>query len=439
MSQIYNTLPPTTGKVILTTNFGNIDIELFCKECPKATRNFIKLCLEGYYNNREFHRIINDFIIQCGGDEDKNLFKDEFHSRIKFKTRGMVACVNKSKPNTNTNQFFITVCACQWLDNKNTIFGRITNESFFNVKAINEVPSTKEGEPQLEKDSRPRVIKADVIVNPFDDIIINSVNMKNENSIDGKPNDILVDKFNFEDKKIINNTNLLSFQDEDIEVNNDLKEEFTLLKKKTKKFNNNIYNNPNRADMLKENDNNHDSFNINNYSNTNNSVNLSLSNTDTKANLNKQSNNNIVDSPIKVIKQPKLSNIIYNNSNNNKELSNFNINSELSKLNRQDLLVNNLKLQEQEEMEGLTALERHKKILLNKASYTTTTSKKSDKVVKSQLDNLKNKLKLLKTQADKGMVNSSNEWISNKLKFHIDSEKAYSLQKLKEQSEGLFN
>jgi hypothetical protein len=39
--------PPTTGKVVLTTDCGDIDIELWCKECPKACRNFIQLCQEG--------------------------------------------------------------------------------------------------------------------------------------------------------------------------------------------------------------------------------------------------------------------------------------------------------------------------------------------------------------------------------------------------------
>jgi cyclophilin family peptidyl-prolyl cis-trans isomerase len=40
---------------------------LWSKECPKASRNFIQLCLEGYYDGTIFHRIIKDFIAQ-GGD-----------------------------------------------------------------------------------------------------------------------------------------------------------------------------------------------------------------------------------------------------------------------------------------------------------------------------------------------------------------------------------
>ncbi|PIK52964.1 putative peptidyl-prolyl cis-trans isomerase CWC27-like, partial [Apostichopus japonicus] len=67
MSNIYIQEPPTQGKVLLHTSVGDIDIELWSKEAPKACRNFIQLCLEGYYNGTVFHRIIRGFIVQ-GGD-----------------------------------------------------------------------------------------------------------------------------------------------------------------------------------------------------------------------------------------------------------------------------------------------------------------------------------------------------------------------------------
>ena len=54
-------------QVLLNTSIGDIDIELWSKEAPKASRNFIQLCMEGYYNGTIFHRIIPEFIAQ-GGD-----------------------------------------------------------------------------------------------------------------------------------------------------------------------------------------------------------------------------------------------------------------------------------------------------------------------------------------------------------------------------------
>ena len=49
------------------TSHGEIDIELWTKEAPLASRNFIQHCLEGYYLNTTFHRLIPGFMIQ-GGD-----------------------------------------------------------------------------------------------------------------------------------------------------------------------------------------------------------------------------------------------------------------------------------------------------------------------------------------------------------------------------------
>lgn len=66
MSNIYLSEPPTSGKVLLHTTYGDIDIELWSREAPLACRNFIQLALEGYYDNTLIHRIIKDFMIQMG-------------------------------------------------------------------------------------------------------------------------------------------------------------------------------------------------------------------------------------------------------------------------------------------------------------------------------------------------------------------------------------
>lgn len=66
MSTIYVLEPPTKGKVVLNTSHGPLDIELWPKEAPKAVRNFVQLCLEGYYNHTIFHRIIKAFLVQAG-------------------------------------------------------------------------------------------------------------------------------------------------------------------------------------------------------------------------------------------------------------------------------------------------------------------------------------------------------------------------------------
>lgn len=102
MSNIYVQEPPTSGKVVLNTSHGEIEIELWTKEAPKASKNFIQLCLEGYYDNTIFHRLIPGFMIQGGdptglGSGGESIygkpFNDEFHQRLKFSHRGIVAMV----------------------------------------------------------------------------------------------------------------------------------------------------------------------------------------------------------------------------------------------------------------------------------------------------------------------------------------------------------
>ena len=53
--------------MLLVTTVGDIDVELWTKEAPKAGRNFIQLCMEGYYDGTIFHRVVPEFIVQ-GGD-----------------------------------------------------------------------------------------------------------------------------------------------------------------------------------------------------------------------------------------------------------------------------------------------------------------------------------------------------------------------------------
>ncbi|XP_030022346.2 spliceosome-associated protein CWC27 homolog isoform X1 [Manduca sexta] len=175
MSNIYIQEPPALGKVLLKTSAGEIDIELWTKETPKACRNFIQLCLEGYYNGTIFHRVVPGFIVQ-GGDPNGDgtggdsiygePFKDEFHSRLRFNRRGLVAMANAGKDD-NGSQFFITLAATPELQNKHTIFGKVTGETIYNVLKL--------AEGLIGPDDRPehphKITSTTVLINPFTDIV----------------------------------------------------------------------------------------------------------------------------------------------------------------------------------------------------------------------------------------------------------------------------
>ncbi|VDK28139.1 unnamed protein product [Gongylonema pulchrum] len=161
-------------KVCLKTTVGDIDIELWSKECPLACRNFIQLCMEGYYNGTIFHRVIKEFIVQGGdptgtGEGGESIyaapFKNEFHQRLKFNRRGLVGMAS-GNDGMNGSQFFFTLNATPDLDKKHSLFGKVVGDTLFNMLRL--------GECETGEDDRPlsvqKILNAEVLINPFKDI-----------------------------------------------------------------------------------------------------------------------------------------------------------------------------------------------------------------------------------------------------------------------------
>ena len=177
MATVYNLEPQPTAKVLLTTTSGDILLELWAKQTPQTSRNFLQLCLDGYYNNTIFHRLVPGFIIQ-GGDPtgtgeggeaiyDGGLFADEFHNRLKFNRRGLLGMANGGSKDDNGSQFFMTLGDCSELQDKNALFGRVVGDTIYNV--------VKMGEAELGDGERPlyptRITGAEILVNPFEDMV----------------------------------------------------------------------------------------------------------------------------------------------------------------------------------------------------------------------------------------------------------------------------
>ena len=136
--------------VVLETNQGNIELELYPKVAPLAVENFLTHVKEGYYNGLTFHRIIHNFMIQGGdptgtgrGGESiwHKPFKDEFKPNVIFDKVGVLAMANAG-PNTNGSQFFITTAPTPWLNGGYTIFGQATKSSMATLKKLNNVATT---------------------------------------------------------------------------------------------------------------------------------------------------------------------------------------------------------------------------------------------------------------------------------------------------------
>lgn len=108
--------------VILTTNHGNIKLELDAEKAPKTVENFLAYVKSGHYNGTIFHRVIDGFMIQGGGfepgmkqkptndpieNEAKNGLKNEPYT---------IAMARTSAPHSASAQFFINVKNNSFLD-----------------------------------------------------------------------------------------------------------------------------------------------------------------------------------------------------------------------------------------------------------------------------------------------------------------------------------
>ncbi len=119
-------------RVEIKTNKGDIVIALTPDKTPATVANFTNLAKRGYYNGLTFHRVIGDFMIQGGCPDGTGMggpgykFGDEFDASLKHDGPGILSMANAG-PGTNGSQFFITHSAQPHLNNKHSVFGKVTS------------------------------------------------------------------------------------------------------------------------------------------------------------------------------------------------------------------------------------------------------------------------------------------------------------------------
>lgn len=114
----------------IKTERGDIVIELHAEQTPKTVANFEKLAKDGFYDGLQFHRVIDNFMIQGGCPQGTGTggpgykFEDEFHPELRHDGPGVLSMANAG-PNSNGSQFFITHVPCPHLDDRHSVFGRV--------------------------------------------------------------------------------------------------------------------------------------------------------------------------------------------------------------------------------------------------------------------------------------------------------------------------
>ena len=114
----------------VSTEKGDILVQLFADRAPTTVNNFVFLANAGYYNNTTFHRVIDGFMAQAGDPTGTGAggpgyeFEDEFFPGLGFDRPGLLAMANRG-PATNGSQFFVTLAPTEWLNGAHTIFGEV--------------------------------------------------------------------------------------------------------------------------------------------------------------------------------------------------------------------------------------------------------------------------------------------------------------------------
>jgi peptidyl-prolyl cis-trans isomerase B (cyclophilin B) len=142
----------------LTTNMGDIVLELDAEKAPQTSDNFIQYVKDGHYDGTIFHRVIDGFMIQGGGmDADmrekptKAPIENEADNGLKNE-KYTVAMARTNDPHSATSQFFINVKDNAFLDHKGkspqgwgyAVFGKVV-EGMDVVDKIKAVSTKSQG------------------------------------------------------------------------------------------------------------------------------------------------------------------------------------------------------------------------------------------------------------------------------------------------------
>ena len=144
-------------RVEIVTHGGKMVVELFENEAPETVANFISLVESGHYDNAIFHRVIPNFMAQCGGFSENNSPKrldytinDEFkNANFRRHFCGSLSMANAGKPNSGQAQFFINLAPTPFLDGRHTVFGTVIEgaATYQRIALTHKVSENNEDEP----------------------------------------------------------------------------------------------------------------------------------------------------------------------------------------------------------------------------------------------------------------------------------------------------
>lgn len=120
-----------TIKALILTNKGKLNIEIYPKEAPASVINFLNLVRDSFYNEKIFHRVVPNFVVQIGCPRGDGFGALDYSIRteisyLNYQSSGMIGMASAG-PDTEGTQFFITHSPTPHLDGRYTVFGKLIN------------------------------------------------------------------------------------------------------------------------------------------------------------------------------------------------------------------------------------------------------------------------------------------------------------------------
>ena len=141
--------------ITIKTNLGDINVELFEEKAPISCENFRQYVADGFFTDTVFHRVIPNFMIQCGG-MTADMASKETRAQIKNEAdnglgneRGTLAMARTGVVDSATSQFFINISNNDFLNHGGrdfgyAVFGKVSGGMDI-VDAIASVPTGSRG------------------------------------------------------------------------------------------------------------------------------------------------------------------------------------------------------------------------------------------------------------------------------------------------------
>ena len=151
-------------RVLLKTNRGDIEIELFENQAPNTVANFISLVQKGFYNGLSFHRVLQGFMAQGGdpkgdgsGGPGYSIPCECYRPDYRHHFRGTLSMAHAGR-DTGGSQFFLTFVPTPHLDSLHTAFGRVVSGMDVLAKLQRRDPGDKES-PRPDKIIEAKVLR----------------------------------------------------------------------------------------------------------------------------------------------------------------------------------------------------------------------------------------------------------------------------------------